>query len=214
MLAVLGALLAGLVVLLVPTTAHAESAFITSDPAPQEEVNTAPGWVTVVLDRDPGSKLMKVIVLNSAGHNVGVGDLIDMGSSVMVQLIDKLPKGTYTVMYQYNRGDGEPEGGAYQFAYGKGEWTAVTASWSGWAQQPAELKDADPSASPSPSAVDSEQPSAGSSATPGQSAAPAPGAGGVPSWIWWTVGAVGVVAVGGGSWAIVRTRRGRHGADQ
>lgn len=71
-------------------------------------------------------------MVDARGANMVVGDLIYQGSAVLVRLNNDLPKGTYTVKYQVDRKkDGQPEGGAYQFAYGKGNWTSVVSSWSG-----------------------------------------------------------------------------------
>lgn len=125
--------------------AHAAGRLRVSNPAPRQELNQRPGWVSLAFDGTVKRSLVKVLVVDSGGANMVVGELIYQGSAVLVQLNNSLPRGTYTVKYQVDRKrDGEPEGGAFQFAYGKGQWTKVASSWSGRAEQPPEMANPDP----------------------------------------------------------------------
>lgn len=217
--------------------ASASTRLKVSNPANHEELSEKPGWVSLAFDGTVKRSLLKVLVLDSRGRNVVVGDLIYQGSAVLVQLNNDLPKGTYTVKYQVDRKDGQPEGGAYQFAYGKGTWSNVVASWSGTAQQPPEMANPDPMATgpvetptttppvvevtdePTPSETQpSDSPTAQpsvSATTPTQSAAPsgsqtpgtAPAPGG-PGPVGWVIAGIAVVAAAGsGGWWLVSRRR-------
>lgn len=127
--------------------AHAAGRLRVSNPAPRQELSERPGWVSLAFDGTVKRSLLKVLVVDARGANVVVGELIYQGSAVLVQLNNELPRGTYTVKYQVDRKrDGQPEGGAFQFAYGKGRWTKIVASWSGTAQQPPEMANPDPMA--------------------------------------------------------------------
>ncbi len=219
-----GPVLAMLAILSAPP-ASAASPLVASDPAPKEQLSDRPGWVTLAFSRTVKKSVVKVLVLGSDGRDHVSGDLIYQGSSVMVQLENDLPKGTYTVKYQINRPDGQPEGGAFQFAYGKGKWTDIQSSWSGTAEQPPEMKNPDPqattaeetpTATPPPVVVEespsvSATPSVSGTPTPGETATPAPQApadnGPVLGWIVAAVVVV-VAAAAGVAWWLVRRRRG------
>lgn len=207
--------------------ASAAGALVASTPGPKQELDAPPAGVSLAFDRVVKRDVVKVLVLNSAGANVVVGDLVYSGSSVTVQLNNNLPKGTYTVKYQINRKDGQPEGGAYQFAYGKGKWTNIVTSWSGTAEQPPEMANPDPlatgpvetpsttapvvevgdaTASPTPAAT---APTAGAPTTAEASPAPTPGPSGDGSGIVWALAGIVVLAAAGvGGWLLFRRSRG------
>ena len=213
-------------VLAAATPTWASGRLKVSNPAAHEELSEPPGWVSLAFDGRVKRSLLKVLVLDSAGRNCVVGDLIYQGSAVLVQLQDDLPQGTYTVQYQVDRKDGQPEGGAFQFAYGKGQWTDVNASWSGTAQQPPEMANPDPMAtgpvqppSTTPPVVEvsdeptpSDLPSGSSPGTTQTTPAPldSPGAlsgqAGNPAVGWWIGGGVVVLAAAAGWWLIGRRR--------
>ena len=131
----------------VVSPAHAAGLLVTSDPRPKQELADPPGWVTLVFRRDVDRSMAKIVVTNSDGANVAVNALIVEGNNVTTQLRDGLPKGTYTVHYRVDRADGQPAGGAFQFAYGKGSWTSLSdASWSGAAEEPPLMSNPDPRA--------------------------------------------------------------------
>jgi methionine-rich copper-binding protein CopC len=218
---VLGGLIAVFGVVAAAQSAHAASPLTASNPAPREELQDRPGWVTLAFSRTVKKSVVKVLVVGADGRNKVVGDLVYSGSSVMVQLDNALPMGTYTVKYQINRPDGQPEGGAYQFAYGKGKWTQVTESWSGTAEQPPEMANPDPmattpvetpSVTPSPVVVEEGTPTPtvtpSETAIPTASATPEPVAplDNGPLWIGLSAGVVVLLAAIGG-WFVVRRRR-------
>lgn len=207
--------------------AAAASPLVASNPAPKEQLTQRPGWVTLAFSRTVEKSLLKVLVVGSDGRNNVVGDPIYQGSSVMVQLSDTLKKDTYTVKYQINRADGQPEGGAYQFAFGKGNWTKVASSWSGTAEQPPEMANPDPMATTAevtptstPPVVQEGTPTASASASEHPTVSPTPGATGQPTqatapptpqggspWPWVGLGVVVLAAAGAGSWLWARSRR-------
>ena len=133
--------------------AHAATLLVASDPRPKQELAQAPGWVTLVFTRDVDRSVAKILVTDSKGANVTVNALIVEGNNVTTQLRDGLPKDTYTVHYRIDRADGQPEGGAFQFAYGSGRWTSLPdASWSGSAEEPALMSNPNPNVATAPPA--------------------------------------------------------------
>lgn len=212
--------------LVVPTSSAQAAKLVASNPAAREELSQQPGWVTLAFDDRVRKEAAKVLVVDAGGKNVATGDLVYMGSSLMVQLVDNLPKGTYTVKYRVNRSDGEPEGGAFQFAYGKGHWTSVDRTWTGTAEQPPEMANPDPYATgaettptavPSEPEVETQTPTPSSAAptaeptlspTPEASPAPGPDAGGA-LWPWLAGGVVLLGGIGAAAWFVLRGRRGR-----
>ncbi len=223
------ALLLGAVVLLQlgATPAQAAGRLQFSDPEEHAELSRAPGWVSLVFDTEVDESLAKLVVLNSAGENVTVDALIIEGTQITTQLRSGLAEGTYTVLYRVGGEDGEPVGGSYQFAYGKGSWTPDgKTSWTGEENQPPVIADPNPNptAAPTGQPTTSAAPSSGASTTAPPSAAPSsPGAsaGSTPSpapinaggtgnpWLWVAIAAV--VAAAGGAVALVLRRRSRGG---
>lgn len=133
--------------LAVPTAAA--DPVVATEPLDRQELDAAPGWVTLAFDRevDPGSA--KVLVLDAQGRNATVGQLIVEGTNVTTQLEDGLPRGTYTVRYRVVTTE-EPFGGAYQFSYGQGSFTDLPdRSWSGTDDEPPVLRNDDPNATTS-----------------------------------------------------------------
>lgn len=212
----------------VAAPAASAATLVASNPAPRQELSDPPGWVTLAFNDTITKSGVKILVLNSDGRNVAVGDLVYMGSSVMVQLDNDLRKDTYTVQYRLKNSKGVPEGGAFQFAYGQGKWTDLPdATWTGEAEQPPAMANPDPQATeavktasaattvpeveveksdgstltPTPPALPT--PAESAAATPGAEATDSAGAG----WLPWVLGG-GVIAVaaGFGSWWILKRR--------
>ena len=213
---VIGVIVSALLMVLgvAPATAHAEDDYLVgSDPQPHQELNETPGWVTLAFRTKANAKLAKILVLNSAGKNVTTGALIVEGTNVTTQLEFELPKDTYSVYYRTSSGSDEPRGGAFQFAYGKGNWTPLDKEvWVGEEEQPPILSNPDPNATEPSSPAGTESASASPSeapteatAEPSGTAAPTDGASstGQPSSgetgqsgpAWWLIGA-GVVVAG------------------
>ena len=147
--------------------------------------------------------------LDAGGKNVTSGALIVEGTNVTSQLDDNLPRGTYSVYYRTSGSDGKPRGGAFQFAYGPGQWTPLDKEvWVGEAEEPPILKNPDPNetgpgepsetSTATPTSAPPETPSATPSpeptvtAEPSESPAATPDEGG-DSPAGWLVGA-GVAA--------------------
>lgn len=150
-----GSVILGLMAILTLSVvpAHAATLLVASDPRPKQELSQAPGWVTLVFKRDVDRSVAKILVTNSKGANVTVNALIVEGNNVTTQLRDGLPKDTYTVHYRIDRADGQPEGGAFQFAYGNGRWTSLPdASWSGSAEEPELMSNPNPNVATPPPA--------------------------------------------------------------
>ncbi|MDR3070443.1 MAG: copper resistance protein CopC [Propionibacteriaceae bacterium] len=177
---ILSFIAAGILVSLACPSAYANE-LVVSDPEPHSETTERPGWVTLSFDESVEQDVVKILVLDQQGRNRAVGDLVYMGSAVMMQLDNDLPKGTYTVEYRIDRADGQTQGGTYQFAYGKGKWSAPERStWSGDDEEPPvfeekgeSLPPSSASPSPTPSAVDTES-AAPTVSESGISASPAP----------------------------------------
>ena len=134
-------------VLAIPASAHD---LVASEPRSHQELSERPSAVTLAFAGDVDAGTAKVLVLDAEGRNHTVNELIVEGTNVTALLDFELPRGTYTVYYRANRTDGEPQGGAYQFSYGPGQWTSVTRSWKGADREPAVLRDTDPKGNPQP----------------------------------------------------------------
>jgi methionine-rich copper-binding protein CopC len=132
---------------------------LTSDPDTRDEVDEAPGAVTLVFEGKVDDDVAKVLVLDADGKNVTAGPLIVETTNVTTQLEDGLPKGTYTVHYRVDGKGGEPRGGAFQFAYGGGRFTDLPdASWTGSANEPAILRGDNPNGPEESGPAESESP--------------------------------------------------------
>ena len=143
-------LLARLVLTVLPgaPAASAEEP-LASEPRPRQVLTAPPGWVTLAFGHELDPSAVKLLVLDSDGDSVTINDLIVEGTNMTMQLRDGLPRDTYTVQYRLNGADGRVAGGAFQFAYGSPQWTAVAdASWSGSADEPAIFRDTDPQGNP------------------------------------------------------------------
>lgn len=207
----------GLAVLAVGTVAPRAAAAgdFVSDPAPKSESSRAPGWVTMAFSFQVDPSTAKMLVLDKSGRNVTSGSLVVEWTNVTSQLRSDLQRGTYTVHYRVSRPDGEPMGGTFQFAYGKGDWSSAGATkWTGSDKEPEILKNPDPNATvsstvrpptpikspsltPKPSASPSE--SSASPAPEPTPSAPLPPVDSAPrndsSWMWGLAGAIVLVAV-------------------
>lgn len=156
---VLGVL--ALAMLSLPLPAYAVTPLAT-EPRNRQQLSDPPGAVTLAFDRDIDPGVAKMIVSGPDGDNVTDGALIVEGNNVTSQLRDDLPRGTYTVHFRINRANGDPEGGAFQFSYGKGDFkTPADRSWSGEANEPAVLSGTNPNSSDEP------DPPRSATATPG-----------------------------------------------
>ncbi len=202
-------------------TAVSDSLIVVSDPEPHAELSARPGWVTLVFKRDVDVSLAKILVLGSTGQNVTVGPLIVEGTNVTTQLSPDLKQDTFTVLYRIDRPDGQPEGGAFQFAYGTGNWTSVPASsWSGQSDEPDVIRNPNPKATtsvPTPSAEPTPSPASAeptgtqaSAEVPSPEASPAaPGGQTQPGSfpVGWVLGiGVIVVAAAAGVWVVLKRR--------
>ncbi|MDQ7993777.1 MAG: copper resistance protein CopC [Propionicimonas sp.] len=216
----LAALAAALLCFSVPATPAlaADDNLVVSDPEAHSELTREPGWVMLVFKTEASATLAAIVVQNSAGENVATGPLIVEGTNVTTQLISGLAKDTYTVIYRTEDADGQPRGGAFQFSYGPGTWTDVDDVWVGEEEQPPQIDDPGPAATPVATAEPTPTPTGTEPATPTQtataapttqtspSASPAPApqnGGGVTPWLV----ALGVLLViGSVVWALVSRR--------
>lgn len=197
----------------------ADDYLVVSDPGVHDELDRAPGWVTLVFRTESSATYAAIVVHNSAGENVATGGLVVEGTNVTTQLISGLPKGTYTVIYRTEDSSGEPRGGAFQFSYGPGAWTDVDDTWVGESEEPSVIATPPspaPEQTPPASEPPAESPSEAASSPAQQSESPtaeppvAPADGGNPPG--WMVGAGAVVILGAVSGVIAYRRRGRHTA--
>lgn len=128
-------------------SAAAEGIVVASEPQERQELTQMPGAVTLAFTDVVDAGVAKLLVLNSEGENVTSGELIVEGTNVTSYLRDGLAKGTYTVQYRVDRADGQPQGGAFQFAYGPGSWTKLEKkTWSGQENEPPIMQNRNPNA--------------------------------------------------------------------
>jgi methionine-rich copper-binding protein CopC len=133
-----------------PVPAQAAT-LVVSEPRARQTLDDAPGWVTIAFSSDIDSAVAKIIVQGPDGDNVTTGSLIVEGTNVTTQLREDLPQGTYTVHYRVNAANGDVQGGAFQFAYGRGSFTTPPdQKWSGSDKEPAILRGTDPNATTEP----------------------------------------------------------------
>lgn len=194
----------------------ADDFLVVSDPEPRSELSQEPGWVTLVFESEAGATYAAIVVHNSRGENVTTGPLVVEGTNVTSQLISGLPQDTYTVIYRTEDTEGQPRGGAFQFAYGPGRWVDVDDQWIGEEEQPPEIDNPGPAATPSPEVSTSAPvepspsspsgtPSAPSTTEPSPQATPSPAPVGRDSNLTpWLIGIVAVLVVGGGVWIMRR----------
>lgn len=215
----LAAAVAALALFLVPSTGVAWAAddyLLTSDPAPHDQLEDVPGWVTLVFKTASDAKLAKIVVQNSQGQDVTTGPLIVEGTNVTAQLMDGLKQDTFTVTYRTSDAKDGPRGGAFQFSYGPGHWTNVDDTWIGASEEPSQIKSPPPPA-PDPTYSDTPEasepspsetviaPVTGEEATPESTPASQEQAtSGIQPW-WFVVGGVLLVAALG-VWAFERRR--------
>jgi methionine-rich copper-binding protein CopC len=209
--------------------AGAATSLVASDPVPRQELAVAPSGVSLSFDHviDDGSA--KILVLDTSGAHVGVGDVEYWGSTISMQLVNELPNGTYTVQYRVPDAAGVPEGGAFQFAVGSGTWTDPLpgAEWHGEAEQPPGMANPDPyetgapatsqptepqveEVTPTPSATATattppQTPTTSPESTP--TVAPTEPASGAGLWPWLVGGAIVAATAVLGGWLVVRNRR-------
>ena len=200
-----------------PATA-AEELLAASDPYKHQELTDPPSGVVLAFERDVDAAAAQIVVTNSAGKSVNINSLIVEGTNVTAQVKPNLPKGTYTVHYQVDRKDGQVEGGAFQFSYGKGEWTNLPDErWSGNSAQPTVIASPEPDpvtetpvASETPSATESASASVPAPTETATSAGPAPVSGGADPapWLWGGAALVLAAGAGGIAWRRSVTRGG------
>ena len=199
-----------------PATA-AQELLAASDPYKHQELTDPPSGVVLAFEREVDAAAAQIVVTNSAGKSVNVNSLIVEGTNVTAQVKPNLPRGTYTVHYQVNRKDGQVEGGAFQFSYGKGEWTNLPDErWSGNSAQPTVIASAEPDpvtetpASETPSATESASPTGPAPSETATSVGPAPVGGGADPapWLWGGAAVVLAAAAGGIAWRRSATRGG------
>lgn len=160
---------------IVPPAQAADDYLVLSTPERHAELDRRPGWVTLVFASDAGASYAAIVVQNAAGENVTVGPPIVEGDNVTIQLVDGLPRGTYTVFYRTEDADGGPRGGAFQFAYGPGSWTDIDEVWIGEDEQPPEIDDpGPPPSSLDPDETPTAEPEPSLSPSPTQSAVETP----------------------------------------
>ena len=206
MLAILAATVAVLVAASGPALA-ADDYLDFSDPAPRQQLDRVPGWVTLVFKTEASATLAKIVVQDAAGGSVASGPRIVEGTNVTTQLKSGLTKGTYTVYYRTSDADGQPRGGAFQFSYGKGNWTDINVRpWIGESAEPTVIAEKEPTETPTtePSGPETYTPAPTATATvtspsPTPSAAP-------PAGPWIGLGAVLLAVAGVGGWLLWRRR--------
>ncbi len=127
---------------------------VATEPQARAELDRPPGAVTLAFDFEVDPSVAKVLVLDAHGANVSAGTLIVEGTNVTTLLEQDLSRGTYTVHYRVARSGGETQGGAYQFSYGKGSFSApADRSWTGSEEEPPVIRGTNPNGPDDPAAT-------------------------------------------------------------
>jgi methionine-rich copper-binding protein CopC len=109
--------LAGIVVLPMTASAHAE--LVSSDPAGGATLDTAPTQITLTFTEAPDPSLFAVELLNAGGAAVPTGPPTVNARTIVVPITEKLPKGVYTVSWGVvSSEDGHVTSEAFPFGVG------------------------------------------------------------------------------------------------
>lgn len=194
---------------------------IALDPFVHEKVGAQPDAVTIAF-LDLVKPKAYIVVEDPAGANVAVGDPRLESTNMSVRLKPGLPNGTYTVKYRVEGSNG-PEGGAYQFAIGSGDFTIKSIdTWGGYKDIPKALQlpgdtadeakaNASPSTpTPTPTTASSEPTASGQTAGPDSTKNTASTDADGTTWWPWVAGA-GVLVLAALLLAAAR-RRSQSGA--
>lgn len=142
--------------------AQARNNPIAASPAVRDTVAQAPASVTLAMKNAVKGPAL-ISVTGPDGKVVSEPSTTILSTNIAVDLATGLARGTYTVKYRIEGPDG-PEGGTYQFAYGRGKFSVKgITTWGGYKEipKPLRLKDDDKraaaaaaSATPTPSSTE------------------------------------------------------------
>jgi len=124
MVALFGLMLAG------ATAASAHAALLSTDPAQNTVVQTAPTEVTLHFSEQVTLATDDLRVFDASGKRVDSGPTGHAGSddtTAQVKLLPGLPQGTYTVAWRAISADTHPVSGAFTFSYGHASATTTVA---------------------------------------------------------------------------------------
>lgn len=115
--ALLTALLAatGASTVLMATPAAAHDAIISSDPAADAELTTAPTQITLTFNNDLSTLGGQVVVTDSTGATVASGAPTVAGPTATLPLADPLANGAYSVAWRAVSSDSHPIEGTFAF---------------------------------------------------------------------------------------------------
>jgi copper transport protein len=108
--------------LLLPTQAAAHANLSTADPAPNSELETAPGRIIIWFTEPIEPGLSDIRVLDASGSQVDLGDSVvdDLNPLAMSVGLGDVPDGTYTVAWKnVSTVDGHRVRGSFVFAVGQ-----------------------------------------------------------------------------------------------
>jgi copper resistance protein C len=180
------------VMLLGAAPAFAHTRLLSSDPADESTLDTAPESVSLTFNEDIEARFASMSVVGPDGTNYATGQVSAVGGQVSTTVSLLGPAGVYQVGYRVVSDDGHPVQGKVSFT--------LTAPGPGASAPSPVPATADSAARPAAEAAPSSAPEV---ATTAQQAA---GDGGAPIWPW-IVGAV--VLVGAGAAAALRLGRTR-----
>ncbi|WP_377270248.1 FixH family protein [Peterkaempfera sp. SMS 1(5)a] len=115
-------------------TASAHAALVSTDPAPDSVVATAPSQVVLTFSEGVTLSDNSVQVFDPGGKQADLGSPAHADgkdATAAVQLRDGLAQGTYTVSWRAVSEDSHPVSGAFTFSIGKQTQTAVPAAVAG-----------------------------------------------------------------------------------
>lgn len=175
----------------VPAFAHAE--LLSSNPAKNASLATAPKEITLTFS-EPVSP-QSITVTGPEGAQWTVGQMTVTGAVVIAPLKANGPAGQYALTYKVKSDDGDDQTGTVAFTMTAASTPTAPATPS--AGGPTSNAGGGPVAGPAPSDAPSGQATSSSS-----------GSGGVPAWVWIVIAVVVLGAVA--AFLIMRSRGGKE----
>lgn len=126
--AALGLLAGALIVGLTPTAASAHDQVLSTAPASQEHLDTAPTEVSMVFTDAMLDLGATILVVDEGGTDWAEGGVRIDGSGASQALTGDLPDGRYQVRWRVVSADGHPISGTFDFAVGEVEAGAFAAA--------------------------------------------------------------------------------------
>jgi methionine-rich copper-binding protein CopC len=189
--------LAGVAMIAVVTPAFAHAELVSSNPAKNASLATAPREITLTFS-EPVSP-QSITVTGPEGAQWTVGQMTVTGAVVVAPLKANGPAGQYALTYKVKSDDGDDQTGTVAFTMTAASTPTAPATPSAGASTP--NTGGGPVAGPAPS----DSPS-------GQATSSSSGGGGVPAWVWIVIAVVVLGAVA--AFLVVRRRGAQPPAEE